>query len=90
MILAECFKLGEIRTSLIGLKPNNRYNSLLNIPTKMVTTPKIIQKGNMVFSPFMLVRTTKGISQRQRRNPSHYRAISGKPTLSARTRKIQF
>jgi len=50
IILDECFRLGVIRTSLIGLKPNNRNICLLNIPIKIVTSPKINQKGNIVTS----------------------------------------
>jgi len=47
--LDECFRLGVVRTSLMGLKPNNRNICLLNIPNKIMTIPRNNQKGNIVF-----------------------------------------
>jgi hypothetical protein len=55
IILDDCFRFGVERTSLIGLRPNNRKICLLNIPIKTVTIPTINQKGNMVSFPFVLV-----------------------------------
>ena len=48
MVLDEYFKLGVVRTSLMDLEPNNRNICLSNIPIKIVATPKINQKGNIV------------------------------------------
>jgi hypothetical protein len=48
----------------MGFRPNNRNICLLNIPTKIVTIPKNNQKGNIVFSPFALVRAAARFRQR--------------------------
>lgn len=53
--LVECFRLGVVITSLMGLMPNSRSVCLLNIPTKTTTVPSTIQKGNMILLPFLLV-----------------------------------
>jgi hypothetical protein len=56
VILDECFKLGMVRTSLMGLKPKNRKIGLLNIPAKIVIIPRNNQKGYIVLFPFVLVQ----------------------------------
>ena len=55
IVLDDRFKLGEATTSLIGLKPNDRNICLLNIPIRIVTMPRINQKGNIVLFPFLFV-----------------------------------
>ena len=55
LIFDECFRLGVVKTSLMGFKPNNCSNCLLKIPNKIMTLPMINQKGNIVWSPIVLV-----------------------------------
>ena len=54
LIFDECFRLGVVKTSLMGFKPNNCSNCLLKIPNKIMKLPVINQKGNIVRSPIVL------------------------------------
>jgi hypothetical protein len=46
-LLDDRFILGVVKTSLIGRRPNNCNNLLLNMPEKITRLPKINQNGNM-------------------------------------------
>jgi len=54
IFLDECFMLGVIITSLIGLSSNNRNNCLLKIPINMMIVPRINQKRFIMLFPYLL------------------------------------
>lgn len=58
VIFDEDFKYGVVKTSLIGLIPNNRVICFWNIPIKIKTIPKINHTTTIRKSPFQLVPLT--------------------------------